>query len=186
MNDDILHEYLDNTLDDAQRRAVEAWLAQSPAARTRLAELQALFTTLDALDDAPLLRDLTGPVLAQLAQEAATAAAVPPVWTRWLPLAQLAAAVAMLVWLWPTLAAAWRLGVTAVAVLLAALPAQTIAWQIDWAAWWATLRTWLPQTPADFNLALGQWGLLLGVAFLAWLVGNRLLLTQTNGGPSHG
>lgn len=47
-NDDLLQEYLDGTLDDNTRQAVEAHLASSPAARAQLAELEVLFSSLGA------------------------------------------------------------------------------------------------------------------------------------------
>mgnify|MGYP002625936686 CR=1 FL=1 len=79
-NEDLLHEYLDGTLDDETRQAVEAHLANSPAAQAQLAELEALFSRLDALPELPLARDLAAVVVTEIGQETAVSTPLP----RWL------------------------------------------------------------------------------------------------------
>ncbi|NJN55530.1 MAG: hypothetical protein HC804_12715 [Anaerolineae bacterium] len=73
LTDDLLNEYLDGALPAAERQAVEAAIAQSPEAQTRLAEYQTLFATFADMRDLPLTTDLTTAFLTAVQQTA-----VPP------------------------------------------------------------------------------------------------------------
>ncbi|KAF0107428.1 MAG: hypothetical protein FD146_1906 [Anaerolineaceae bacterium] len=63
-----LNEYLDDELDAPGRAAVNSHLATCADCRGALAELQAVASTLAALPEEPLTRDLTASVLAKLPQ----------------------------------------------------------------------------------------------------------------------
>ena len=175
-NEGLLHEYLDGTLDDDTRQAVEAHLASSPVAQAQLAELEALFSNLDALPDLPLTADLLVGVMAQIAQETAVSTALP----RWLwgvLLGQVVITLLLLGDMWRLLldwlgngrqlAAEW--------ILSAQLPTLTLLNEF----WLEVTAVWqqpnLPNLAID--LPLGQWALLFGLALVVWLAGNRLLFT---------
>ncbi|MCP4419055.1 MAG: hypothetical protein GY805_20760, partial [Chloroflexi bacterium] len=175
-NDDMLQEYLDGTLDEARRQAVEAHLANSSEARSQLAQLEGLFASLDALEELPLLTDLSLGVVEQIRQETAVATSLPR-------------------WLWGVL-----LGQVAVALLLFGnrwlLLLDGLAngrqLTVDWFSTvqitiltfleqlWANLTSLLqaPTLPnLTIDLPIGQWALLFSLALLIWLAGNRLLFT---------
>ena len=175
-NEDLLHEYLDGTLDHETRQAIEAYLANSSVARAQLAELQALFSDLDTLPELSLARDLSAAVVAEIGQE--TAVATP--WPRWLWGVLLGQAFVVLLllgnirwllqdWLGSSrqLAAEWMTEVQ--------LP--TLAFLNDF--WLEVTAVWqqpfLPDLTID--LPVGQWALLFGLALVVWLAGNRLLFT---------
>jgi anti-sigma factor RsiW len=176
-NEDLLHEYLDGTLDDKTRQAVEAHLASSPAARAQLAELEALFGSLDALPELPVTRDLSAAVVAEIGRETAVTTPLPR-------------------WLWALL-----LGQVMIALLLAG---NVWALLLDWLGngrqlavswinsvqlptltflnefWMEVAAVWQqPNLPnLTIDLPTSQWALLFGLALLVWLAGNRLLFTE--------
>lgn len=175
-NEDLLHEYLDGTLDEERRQAVEAHLASSSDARARLAELQALFSSLDALPELPLTRDLSGAVVAAIGRETAVSTSLPR-WVWWLLLGQVAIVLLLLGNVWASLldwlgsgrqlAMSWINSVQ--------LPTLTFFQQF----WVEVTAVWQPPNLPNLaiDLPVGQWALLLGLALLLWLAGNRLLFT---------
>ncbi len=176
-NDDLLHEYLDGTLDDEMQGVVEAHLAASAAARAQLAELQALFGSLDALPELPLSRDLSAAVVAQIGQGTAVPTPLPR-WQWGLLLGQALIALLLLgnVWAWLVdwmasgrqLAAAWM-----TTVQLPTLAFFNALWAEVTAVW---QQPNLPNLAIDLPTA--QWALLFALALLVWLAGNRLLFTS--------
>lgn len=179
IDDTRLNEYLDGTLDAATRQAVEAQLKQSPAAQAQLAELQALFAAFATVEDLPLTTDLS-PLIAATIRARAT-----PWWLRFLPLAQVLTAVALMLIFWRTLQTGWQRGW---AMLLHAWPSiQLPALAVE-----ETVSSWVTAvwqnahiTPPQIELATYQWGLIVSLALIIWLGGNRLLFANPNGG-SHG
>lgn len=184
-NEDYLHEYLDGTLDDETRQAVEAHLARSPEARAQLAELEALFSSLDALPELPLGTDLSVAVAAAIGRSTATSTTLSAGVTRPLPR-----------WVWGLL-----LGQVAVAALLLSRVWSSVSTWLgtgqsiatDWVAsaqlsllnalnefWVGMTAVWQPPNLPTFSIDLptAQWALLFGLALVVWLAGNRLLFTS--------
>src|SRR5689334_7320586 len=64
LDDVLLNEYLDQTLERSARTEVETHLAHCSDCATRLTELRTLFADLESLPDLRLERDLTPAVLA--------------------------------------------------------------------------------------------------------------------------
>jgi anti-sigma factor RsiW len=180
IDDTILQEYLDGELDEAQRREVEALLAESAAARAQLAEWQALYAAFDGVTDVPLTTDLAGQVVGQIEGQDTAVSAAP--WLRWLLLGQVIAA-GVLIWQFlPLLQTWWGYGRIAFTLPQFQLPAFA-SWQIV-TGWGAALLARLDNLPA-FSLPLNQWLLVIAVVLIIWLAGNRLLFTSQDGG-SHG
>lgn len=173
LDDALLNEYLDGVLNARQQQEVASHLAACGECRAALADLQQLFTALAEVKELPLAADLSARVLADIAPEPESSP-----WLRPLLIAQMATAVLMLGFLWPTIQN-W-LGVmgTAVSTAIAALPPVEIAIGERLAAWQTTLLAQLrfPNLPLD--LAAAQWGILVALAFAAWLAGNRLLFVN--------
>ncbi|WP_420628794.1 anti-sigma factor family protein [Candidatus Leptofilum sp.] len=174
-NEDYLHEYLDGTLDEQTRQAVEAHLAQSPGARAQLAELEGLFSSLDALPELPLGTDLSARVVAAVGQE--TAVTRLPRWVWGLLLGQMAIALLLLGNVWPSLLAWLDNGRAMATDWLATVQLSTSALLTEF--WAEVTAVWQSPTLPTFTIELptAQWGLLLGLALVVWLAGNRLLFT---------
>ena len=184
-NEDSLQDYLDGTLDDAARQAVEAHLATSAEARAQLAELEALFSGLAALPEMPLAADLSAGVVAQIRQETAalneveTAVSTPlPRWLWLLLFSQAVGAVFLLGNRWSVLLDGLENG-RQLAVdwfNTVQLPSLNFFAQL-----WDNFTTLL-QTPTLPNLSIdlptSQWALLFGLALIIWLAGNQLLFTD--------
>jgi len=93
LTDDQLNEHLDNSLfDNSALRHLES----CDDCRARLEEFKRVFTALDSLPEAPLPRDLSTSILAQLSKESPTRSAPT---LRWLSAIQSIGAVAIFVWL---------------------------------------------------------------------------------------
>jgi anti-sigma factor RsiW len=189
LDDALLNEYLDGTLDAETEQVVAAQLAQIPEVQARLAELQALFATFAELEEEPLPTDLAAPILAAIRSENSLAAAerrgASAWWLPLLPLGQLLVAGLLVVFFWASLRELWDNGRTNFSLVLPAvqLPQLQVA---EVLAGWLTAVT---QSAAAFSpqidLATNQWLLLVGAALLVWLLGNRLLFSNQDGG-SHG
>jgi hypothetical protein len=185
-NEDSLQEYLDGTLDDAARQAVEAHLVTSAEARAQLAELEALFSGLEALPEMPLAVDLSLGVVEQIRQETAALskveAAVSPSLPRWLwllLLSQVVGAVFLLGNRWSVLLDGLENGRRLAGNWISSvqLPSLTFIAQL-WANFIDLLQT--PTLPnLSIDLPTSQWGLLLALALIIWLAGNRLLFTDS-------
>lgn len=104
LDDATLNEYLDDVLDAPARAATQAHLDGCPACAARLESLRTLFTTLDALPEAPLARDLSAEVLRQLPRRAAPG--LRPAW-RWVFAAEALLALVLLAIAAPFASAWW-------------------------------------------------------------------------------
>jgi len=175
-NEDLLHEYLDGTLDDKTRQAVEAHLATSPAAQAQLAELQALFSSLDALPELPLTTDLSAAVVAEIGRETAVTNPLPR-WLWGLLLGQVLIALLLLGNVWTSLLDWLGNGRLLAAEWLTTIQLPTLAFLNEF--WAEVTAVWQqPNLPnLSFDLPTGQWALLFVLALLVWLAGNRLLFT---------
>lgn len=175
-NEDLLQEYLDGTLDDETRRAVEAHLANSPAARAQLAELEALFSSLDTLPELPLTRDLSAAVVAKIGWETAVSTPLPR-WLWGLLLGQALIALLLLGNVWASLLDWVGNGRDVATDWFATFQLSALAWLREF--WAEITAVWqqpnLPNLTVD--LPTSQWALLFGLALLVWLAGNRLLFT---------
>lgn len=175
-SEDLLHEYLDGTLDAETRQAVAAHLAKSPEARAQLAELEALFGNLDALPELPLATDLSARVVAKIGQE--TAVSKLPRWVWGLLVAQVVIALLLLGNVWAPLLDRLANGRLLVAEWMSSIQLPTLAF-LD-AFWAAVTAVWQqPNLPTfTFDLPIAQWALLFGLALIVWLAGNRLLFVN--------
>ncbi|MBT3713509.1 MAG: zf-HC2 domain-containing protein, partial [Anaerolineae bacterium] len=63
LNEIELNEYLDQMLDKATQKKVEAHLADCEKCRAQVNDLKTLFSTLDELPEIPLTRNLTPNIL---------------------------------------------------------------------------------------------------------------------------
>ena len=166
-----LNEYLDGMLDEAARQQAAAHLANCADCRAALADLQAVFFALSAVAEVELATDLSARITAALAPE-------PSPWLRPFLLAQIAAGVGMVIWLWPTFRGWLALAETAVRGAISNIqPIQLVLWErvLGWET--AVLQQIQLARPA-FDLASGQWVLLIGLSLIIWLAGNRLLLSD--------
>lgn len=183
-NEDLLHEYLDGTLDEASRQAVEAHLARSPEARAQLAELEALFGNLGALSELPLAIDLSARVAAEIRQETAASAALSagvarfPRWLWGLLLGQAAIALLLLGNVWSLLQDWLANGRLLAAEWVTTVQLPTLAFLDQ--LWAEVTAVWQqPTLPTfTFDLPTAQWALLFGLALVVWLAGNRLLFVN--------
>jgi hypothetical protein len=185
IDDALLNEYLDGTLPEERQQEVEAFLAQSPEGQARLAEWQSLFATFAEVDELPLQTDLSAPVLAAIRADEVVQT------TSWglrlLPIVQIIAVVILLGLFWATLLDWLQNGRASLNDLIPTVQIpDVLPWELmeNWlTAVWQNARTF--SLPID--LATSQWLLLVGIALVIWLLGNRLLFTNINlNGGSHG
>ena len=183
-----LNEYVDNALSDKQRADVETHLQQCADCQAELAALEQLFLTLENSVDVPLTVDVAAAVAAQIEQEKAVGSERWSVNSGLLLVLESVAAGILLFLLWPTvqewlmLARSWQ---DQFAADFAAL--KLVSW-VEITAVFATPLQAIShqlQSTSFSELATLQWGMLLGIALIIWLVGNRLLFTNDSGG-SHG
>lgn len=190
LSDAWINEYLDGALSADQRAQAQAHLATCADCAARAAALQTLFTSLDALPDLPLERDLSVPVLAALRAGARASARRPArlplrLWT--MAALQFALAIALAGAAWPF------------AVLLfqgSSIPSDFSFWSealraelLLLADVWTLTLTSLTQTatgmlqalqpPALSSNSIGGAAALIVLAFLLWVVGNGLLLGKS-------
>ncbi|PIE80513.1 MAG: hypothetical protein CSA11_07890 [Chloroflexi bacterium] len=171
-----LNAYLDDELPASHRAEAEAHLADCPACQAELAALQQLFFALDSAAEAPFTVDVSAAVAQQIAAESANRKQF-SVSSGLVLVSELVAAGVLLFLLWPTIQEwlGWIHGW------------QTqLAWNITWPdpISWAELHEQLsaiiqsiPSLPA-IDLATMQWFVLIGVALIIWLAGNRLIFTN--------
>lgn len=181
LNEETLNEYLDDELETAQRAEAEAHLAACPQCAARLAELQMLFATLEALPAEPLARDLSATVEAALTAPAPAPLSLP---VRAVLLLQVFIAIIVLALSAP--------------VLLANLPPFNPAqlaptFTLDWASLlepltqlWVQSQTFLSSATAPLTeISVWMWGAALGSLAVLWLVGNGAVLRLITSSRSH-
>lgn len=179
LNEETLNEYLDSVLEATKCAEADAHLAACPQCAARLAEMRALFATLEALPAEPLTRDLSAKVLAALTPPASLSLPVRAVLV-------LQALVAVIV-----------LALSA-PILLANLPtfnpaqiAPTFAF--DWASLleplaelWAQSQTFVRSATAPLaEISVWMWGAALGGLAVLWLLGNGAVLRLIASSRSH-
>lgn len=174
-----LHEYLDEVLDLAARAEIEAHLAGCPTCAVRLAELQALFTALESLPEVLLEHDLAPAVL-----EAIRPARTTPPALRWAVIAQLAAAVALLIFAWPRVAGQFA-GLAGGQMRVQVIGSLANALRVLFAQWPALFvparglsvpSLGVTRYAPALHLSPLSWWLLIAAALVLWLAGNGLLL----------
>ena len=176
-NEDLLHEYLDGALDEDTRQAVEAHLASSPEAQAQLAELQALFSSLDALPELPLRQDLSARVVAEIGRETAVSKPLPR-WLWGLLLGQVLVALLFLGNVWTVLLDWLGTGQAIATDWFASAQLALLNWVSEF--WAGVTGVWhQPNLPTlSIDLPTAQWALLFGLALVIWLAGNRLMFTS--------
>lgn len=170
LSDDLLNEYLDDTLTD--RAPVDEHLAQCADCAARFATLQSLFTSLASLPDAALSRDLAAPVVIKVRG--------PGFLPRWLTLTVALQAALALVVLIVAAPFVIEFASSSMPVLQTPSLSQTIVEvQSQWMTWLDALSQFelptLPTIPAADISSLSFLFALAAVSML-WLVGNGLLL----------
>lgn len=166
-----LNEYLDGQLEKSERQAVETHLAACADCRAELANLQAVFLALDEVDEVVLAADLSARVLADWRTQSTPE---PTFWLRPLLALQLAGAIGMLVWLWPVIGA-WLMRLE---TAVAAFPPIQFDWGQQVIVWGTAVTQQLQSARPAIDLGTSQWALLIGLALITWLVGNKFLLTN--------
>lgn len=176
-NDDLLQEYLDGTLDDQTRRAVEAHLASSSEARAQLAELEALFANLEALPELPLSTDLSAAVVGEIRRETAVARPLPR-WLWGILLGQVVVAALLLGTLWSSLLDELSISQAMTTDWLATVQRSILNWASEF--WVGVTAVWQQPNLPTFSIELpaAQWALLFGLALVVWLAGNRLMFVH--------
>lgn len=184
-NDDYLHEYLDGTLNDETRQAVEAHLARSPGARAQLAEMEALFSSLDMLPELLLSTDLSVAVVAEIGTETATSTTLSagvarplPRWVWGVLLGQVVVAALLLGNVWSSVSTWLGAGQSIATDWLATVQITVLNWVNEF--WMGITAVWQqPNLPTfSIDLPAAQWALLFGLALVVWLAGNRLLFVR--------
>jgi predicted anti-sigma-YlaC factor YlaD len=186
-----LNEYADNAMADEQRAEVEAHLQECADCQAVFAELQQLFFALDSAIEAPFTVDVSAVLEAQIEQEVVKS-------EKWsvksglLLVFEIVAAGVLLFLLWPTVQEWMQL-------------AQRWQTQFAFNVTWPELVSWTEinrqitavstdsiqavfdqiQATSIIDLAAMQWVVLIGVALIIRLAGNRLIFTNDSGG-SHG
>lgn len=179
-----LNEYLDNELPLSKRVDVEAHLTECTSCQAELAELQQLFFTLDSAAEAPFAVDISAAVAYQIEQEQSINRNWFSVNSSMLLAFELLAATVLLFLLWPTLQE-WLLQANDWQFQLAV----NVTWlePVSWAEIMARITAVLTNSQAIFysfqsaplvDLATMQWAVLIGIALIIWLAGNRLLFTN--------
>lgn len=181
LNEEILNEFLDNALGTVERTAAEMHLAACPQCAARLAELQMLFATLEALPAEPLARDLSATVEAALTAPTTTPLS--------LPIRAVLALQALVAFIVLALSAPF---------LLASLPTFSPAqlaptFTFDWASaleplsqLWAQSQTLVRAATLPLaEISVWMWAAALGGLAVLWLVGNGAVLRLISSPRSH-
>lgn len=175
----LLNEYSDGRLDPETQAAVEQHLADCAGCQAQVNEMAALFQTLNALPEVALPRDLSAQILADLPPAGLVRW---PSWVRLVLAGQVALVLVLLFWLWPQLSPGW----TALADTGRVL-SESLATLLPEPFILPPLSDLLPGAgitlfPAGFGmeavLPVAQLALLAGLALVAWVVGNALLLRR--------
>jgi len=179
LDDSTLNEFLDRRLTRASDRQAREHLKACAACRTRLAALEELTVSLQALPDVRLPHDLVHPVLARVRPRSTSK------WLTWLTALEALGGAALIATIWPRLEAA-------LATYAAQLVPPTLApwaatlvgsWDSNWAQWLADIC--VLQASADLwlrSLTAGSvmtWPLVLTVgaaALVLGALGNGVLL----------
>lgn len=185
-DDELLNEYLDGRLTARESGELETHLAGCPSCAARLDRLQTVFSSLEALPELELSRDLSREVLAALRPQPQIARSL-----KWGTLAQLVTAGVILLVFWPQIGAWWqrftpaqdafvttffqlfRDGFAQIALGLTSL-------RLDGAQW---LAGWRFPAPVDVPETL-IWPVLFS-AIALFLFGNALLLRQVSRNGTH-
>jgi len=180
LDEATLNEYLDDSLETATKEEVARHLRICDECQARLVELQHIFTALAAVDDVPISNDISTQIITQLNYE---------VGARRLPDGLY-------------LALAIQIGLIAVLFLVLWPNTQTYIPEISQPlldGWFALSAAWTSAQPAELLnalatefylaaesarppqlLSIDQWLWLVGLALIAWLAGNGLLLRNRN------
>ncbi|NJM08938.1 sigma-70 family RNA polymerase sigma factor, partial [Candidatus Gracilibacteria bacterium] len=175
LNDEELLAYLDDELEPAARAMSEQHLAGCAHCQAELTHWQAMFANVAALPDKPLDVDLTPLVLAAVAPRWS--------WRAWLLLVtQIAAAAALALWLLPGFT--YALGVLRFDLLWNGAVLWLNQQQAELATAVANFENALTQVhvPQFVVLQPLEWTMVLLLAALFWLAGNRLLLKEAQRG----
>jgi hypothetical protein len=177
VEEEVLNEYLDDSLDAAVGDEVVKHLAGCALCTLRLEDLRGVFQALEELPEAPLGRDLAKEVLANIAPPAKS---VYSMGVRLLLGLEVVCAAALALALWPMIEANFTPDVYWQAVDAAALALMqvVIRWQEAAAALLeqlGLLEQWGLQW-GDLPFSTLQVTLLLGVSVFAWLAVNGRLI----------
>jgi Predicted transmembrane transcriptional regulator (anti-sigma factor) len=178
----LLNEYLDRSLEPGQQEIIEQHLQDCEECRTHLSELRQLFAAIEALPESPLERDLSAAVLSKIRSEPAKRVSA---WPKLAFILQGVAAAAILAVSWPVIDGGlpeftFHPSPGAFTTLLVEIfqfwPIET--GQILQIVQRAGLQNldWIRQLFSLNQPALLVWTACLGITFILWLVGNSFLL----------
>jgi hypothetical protein len=178
----LLNEYLDRSLEPGQQEIVERHLQGCEECRARLSELSELFAAIEALPESSLERDLSAAVLSKISSEPAKRVSA---WPKLALMLQIVASAAILAISWPVIAGGppeftFHPSAGLITTLLVEIfqfwPIETQ--QILQIVQRAGLQNldWIRQLFSLNQPALLVWTACLGITFILWLVGNSFLL----------
>lgn len=178
IDDELLNEYLDGELDRTLFGQVEAHLVGCDACRERVGEMRWLFGSLAEVPEVALGVDLSQRVVARLAAEFKPRPV--PRWTFPVVALQLLMALALFVWLWPSV----QSGLETVGQILPGtaemLPTFSLSDLFEpVVGGLERLGEYGQVIGLDSPLPILEGFLILGLAFILWLAGSGLLLKQS-------
>ena len=178
----LLNEYLDRSLEVGQQELVERHLESCAICRARLEELRGLFIALETLPESHLGRDLSVAVIAQLRRQPEKRVST------WLNLAfilQVIAAVAILAFTWPVIfqglpeislnatVGPFALSLIGISQFLSIETSQIFQATQQF---WNQSLAWMAQLFSVDQSAIRVWIGCLGALSILWLAANGLLL----------
>lgn len=169
LDNTTLNLYLDDALDARARAAADAHLAACPVCAGELDALRALSGVFANWHAESIPHDLSVQVMQRVAQRPA-----PAIVSRWGTLllgAQVLMAVALVIWLLPTLSQLFT--------RLTNIPAPSFTWDFfsDVSNWGETFSILLPAWSG------WVWGVLLAGGIVIWFIVNRLIFDSLNHTP---
>jgi|GEM_PF-504879 len=188
LDDVLLNEYLDDSLERSARTDVEVHLAHCPDCATRLMELRTLFADLESLPDLRLERDLTPTVLAVVRRRSRPQPFADSPVLRLIFVLQAVVALSLLGLAAPLVAQRFQPLITfqfggQVSLALTNLSATLSE---SWSALLTSVQSLMTESaalvqPIQTSPLVSEAGLMicLTAVFLLWLLGNGLLLRPT-------
>ena len=184
IDETLLNEYLDQQLDVSVREQVNDHLADCAACRERLAEKQQLFVMLKQVEEVPLMVDLSRQVVARLSAEFKPRPI--PRWSLPIIAMQMVAALALFIWLWPSVQSFLEKAGQAISRMAIQLqPDLSFSQLINLISGFIDKLGEFGQgiSPTS-HLPVLEGFLIIGLALLFWLAGTGLVLRQSLTAPN--
>lgn len=178
-----LQEYLDDVLTDDSRKRLDVHLAECDDCAAKFARLKHLYSEMERLPDEPLAHDLSVRIIRSLTLKEGRKSYLHRVLA-----AQLAAAIIVLLAIWPRISLEFGSKFSLVQLLeplriFADLYTQGILLVKEFLNWiYASLTATLSMPTIDWPITGLPLALAVGAMILLWLLGNGLLLRQPANG----